>query len=139
MKIYYRGNPIKEVSSKEEAKTFIEEIRKEKLDYYNPLIKESKNLIRESASLRDKNLGESSEKYLLFLKENNKAFFERLEILGKSFYKDDYIDIYFYHPDKDFFGFIVKHNDKERRECIANFGLNACTKLAFPDLFEIKD
>lgn len=139
MKVYYRGSPIGEVSSKEEAKKFIENYQNEVYGYYHPLIEESKKLIDESSMIRNRKRDESVDEYLDSLRKTNKDFIEKLETLGKKLYKDDYIDIFFYRPNKSFFGFVVKHDNEIRNENIENYGLKACTKLAVNTLFEVKD
>ncbi len=138
MQVLYRGKFIKSVNSKQEAKEFIEEYKKEINNYYEPMIDEADRLEKEIKSLRPVKLTESYEAYNDFVKAKYPDLFSRLENLGKQFFKEDYISTYVYNPEKHMYGWVLKDGDTETMDTLTNIGLEICVHLAIDGMFEIR-
>lgn len=138
MQVFYRGELIKEVDTIEEGKEFIKAYQKENNNYYELMLEETHALEKELSSLRPCRRRESFEEYNLFVQKNHKDLFDRLETLGKEFFKEDYIDTYVYNSEDYLYGWHLKRGDTIRADTLANLGLKICTRLAMDLQFKIR-
>lgn len=139
MQVFCKGEPIQEVESIEEGKKFIKAYQRESIHYCESMLEETHALEKELTSLRPIRRRESFEEYNSFVKKNHKALFDRLEALGKAFFKEDYIDTYVYNSENYMYGWHLRRGDKVRADTLANLGLKITIQYALYDnFFEIK-
>ena len=139
MTVYYKGNPIKEVQSQEEARAFITAYRSEIDQKCKYFIDKARELVDVVSSTRPRELGESLEEYEEYIRLTYPDLLKEMEDLGKGFYGDKYIKTYYYNSKDCTVGYVViTQEGTKRKESLENLSLSAWTRSAFPQLFEVK-
>lgn len=113
MKLKYNGEIIFESSSLKEIESFKENYFKEKFSKYSSLLKRVNDLNLEKNSIDRRNPSESESDYKEKITKEYPIFYEKLEEIGKEYFKETF-EITTFNIPIGLFGYKTKEPQKEQ-------------------------